>query len=178
MSAGKRVRALAIAATCSLAAVLTVALPSQPVPAQAADMAAFQAGNIISDAVFYDSTSMSAAAIQSFLAKKGSSCVAGWGRTCLKNYRETTGARAADSYCTGGLAAIGGSVTPVTAASGRTGSRSATQSIPSTTLQTATAITAETAMNDFVLSDSEGNMEPSQRGDHTAGSAPMRKAGR
>jgi hypothetical protein len=105
MSAGKRVRALAIAATCSLAAVLTVALPSQPVPAQAADMAAFQAGNIISDAVFYDSTSMSAAAIQSFLAKKGSSCVAGWGRTCLKNYRETTGARAADSYCTGGLAA-------------------------------------------------------------------------
>jgi hypothetical protein len=104
MSARKRVRALAIAATCSLTAVLTVALPSQPVPAQAANAAAFQAGNIISDAQFYDSGSMSAASIQSFLNQKGISCVAGWGRVCLKNYRETTGARGADSYCPGGLA--------------------------------------------------------------------------
>jgi hypothetical protein len=104
MSARKRVRALAIAATCSLTAVLTVALPSQPVPAQAANMAAFQAGNIISDAQFYDSGSMSAASIQSFLNQKGASCVAGSGRVCLKNYRETTGARAADSDCPGGLA--------------------------------------------------------------------------
>src|SRR5450759_3437071 len=41
--------------------------------------------------------------------------------------------------CTGGLATIGGSVTPVTAASGRAAGRSATQSIANTTLQSATA---------------------------------------
>src|SRR5450755_1914934 len=52
--------------------------------------------------------------------------------------------------CTGGLASIGGSVTPVTpvtpvtAAIGRAAGRSATQSIANTTLQTATASTAET----------------------------------
>jgi hypothetical protein len=45
-------------------------------------------------------------------------------------------------------------------------------------LQTATASTAETAMNDFVRSDKEGNMVPSQRWDYMAGSAPMRMAGR
>src|SRR5450631_358588 len=82
--------------------------------------------------------------------------------------------------CTGGLASIGGSVTPVTpvtAAIGRAAGRSATQSIPNTTLQSATASTAETAMNDFVRSEGEGNMEPSQRGDHTACSALKRMAG-
>jgi hypothetical protein len=79
---------------------------------------------------------------------------------------------------TGGLATIGGSVTPVTAASGRAGGRSATQFIPNTTLQTAAARTAQTAMNDFVLSDSGGNMEPSQRWAYTTGSGRMRKAGR
>jgi hypothetical protein len=103
MSARRRVRALVIAATCSLAAVLAVALPSQQVPAQAADLRAFEAGYIISDALFYDSGTMSAAAIQSFLVHKGISCVAGSGRTCLKDYRETTGTRAADRFCTGGL---------------------------------------------------------------------------
>jgi len=104
MSARTRVRALVIATTCSLAALLTVALPSQQAPAQAADLRAFQAGYIISDASFYDSGSMSAAAIQSFLVQHGSLCSAGAGRVCLKDYRETTGARAADGYCTGALA--------------------------------------------------------------------------
>src|SRR5664280_1649567 len=79
--------------------------------------------------------------------------------------------------CTGGLASIGGSATPVTAASGRAAGRSASQSMPNMTLQSATARTAQTAMDFFVLSDSGGNMEPSQRWDHTAGSALTRKAG-
>lgn len=66
--------------------------------------------------------------------------------------------------CTGGLAtiggltSIGGSVTPVTAASGRAGGRSATQFIPNTTFPSATASTAETAMNVFVRSENEGSM--------------------
>jgi hypothetical protein len=103
MSARARVRALAIAITCSFAALMTVALPSQQAPAQAADLRVFDAGYIISDALFYDSGTMSAAAIQSFLVQKGSSCVSSAGRTCLQNYRQTTGARAADSYCAGAL---------------------------------------------------------------------------
>lgn len=79
---------------------------------------------------------------------------------------------------TGGLATAGGSLTPVTAAIGRTAGRSVAQSIPNMTLQTATIRTATMAINDFVQFDSDGNMVPSQRQDHTAGSAPMRKAGR
>ena len=50
----------------------------------------------------------------------------------------------------------------------------ATQSMPNTTLLIATASTAQAARNDFVLSDSEGNMGPCQRRDYTASSAPMR----
>jgi hypothetical protein len=103
MSARTRVRTLAIAATCALAAVLTVALPSVQSPAQAANLRAFQAGYIISDALFYDSRTMSAAAIESFLVHRGGSCVSGSGTICLQNYRETTGTRAPDSYCPGGL---------------------------------------------------------------------------
>jgi hypothetical protein len=102
MSSRARVRALVIAATCSLAAVFAVALPLQQLPAQAADLRAFDAGYIISDALFYDAGMMNATAIQSFLVQKGSTCVATSGRTCLKNYQETTGTRAGDSYCSGG----------------------------------------------------------------------------
>jgi hypothetical protein len=100
MSTRTRLRALAIAATCSLAAVLGVALPSQQAPAQAADLRAFDAGYIIGDALFYDSGAMTAAAIQSFLTVKGSSCVATTGNTCLKAFRQTTWTRAADTLCT------------------------------------------------------------------------------
>ena len=101
MSARTRVRALAIAAVCSLAAVFAVALPSQQVTAQAADLRAFDAGYIIGDALFYDSGAMSAAAIQSFLVQKGSSCAAPTGNTCLKDFYQTTWTRTADTRCTG-----------------------------------------------------------------------------
>jgi len=100
MSTRTRLRALAIAATCSLATVLSVALPSQQLPAQAADLRAFDAGYIIGDALFYDSGAMTASAIQSFLVPKGSSCVPTSGRTCLKNYRQTTNTRPVDAFCT------------------------------------------------------------------------------
>ncbi|MEP7191484.1 MAG: hypothetical protein ABI903_01315, partial [Actinomycetota bacterium] len=99
MSARARIRAMVIAATCSLVAVLAVALPAAQTPVQAADLRAFEAGNIISDALFYDAGTMSATAIQSFLTQKGSSCAATTGRTCLKSFRQTTWTRTADAYC-------------------------------------------------------------------------------
>jgi len=101
MSTTARVRTLLIAATCGLATVLAVALPSQQLSAQAADLRAFEPGFIISDALFYDSGTMSAAAINSFLVRSGSSCVATAGNICLKDFREKTVARPADSRCTG-----------------------------------------------------------------------------
>lgn len=90
---------LAVAA----AAVVALLAPAlAPVDAAvAADLSKFQAGNIISDAVFYDSGAMSAGAVQSFLASKGASCTSTSSATCLKDYRETTPTRPADAYCRG-----------------------------------------------------------------------------
>jgi len=100
MSASTPVRALYTAAMCGLATVVALALPSQQLPAQAADLRAFEPGFIISDALFYDSHATNAAAIQSFLTQKGSSCAAPAGNTCLKNFRQTTWTRTADTLCT------------------------------------------------------------------------------
>ncbi|WP_263118992.1 hypothetical protein [Cellulomonas sp. RIT-PI-Y] len=69
--------------------------------ADAADLGQFNPGMIISDSVFYDTSTMSAAQIQSFLDTKGANCVAATGNTCLKNFRQTTASRAADDRCTG-----------------------------------------------------------------------------
>ena len=101
MSTSARLRALAAAAVCSLAAVLAIALPSQQLSAQAADLRAFEPGYIISDALFYDSHAMGAASIQSFLNQKGSSCAAPAGNTCLKDFQQTTATRTADTRCAG-----------------------------------------------------------------------------
>jgi hypothetical protein len=83
-----------------VALVTSLVLTVAPVPvgsASAADGGQFDAGNIISDAVFYDSTTMSAVQIQAFLNSKAPSCAAGY--TCLPNYVETTSSRAATPYC-------------------------------------------------------------------------------
>ena len=74
-------------------------------PASAADLTAFEPGFIMSDAIFYDSTTMPAPDIQAFLNNKGASCVQGAdGSPCLKAYRETTASRAATDRCPGGYA--------------------------------------------------------------------------
>ncbi|MDH6536613.1 hypothetical protein M2112_000832, partial [Aurantimicrobium minutum] len=78
---------------------------------QAADLSQFNAGNIISDAIFYDGTAMSASDVQSFLNSKVPTCTinngqashaagAPYGSTtisdvCLKDYRQTTPSMAA-----------------------------------------------------------------------------------
>lgn len=59
----------------------------------------FQAGNIISDAVFFDSDSMTSAQIDAFIRGKAGACRAGY--VCLKDYRQSTENRGKDNYCNG-----------------------------------------------------------------------------
>ncbi|MDB5175749.1 MAG: hemagglutinin-related protein [Candidatus Saccharibacteria bacterium] len=55
----------------------------------------FSAGNIIDDAIFFNSSSMSVDQIQNFLNAKVPSCRSGY--TCLKNYTQDTQTRAAET---------------------------------------------------------------------------------
>lgn len=59
----------------------------------------FTPGNIISDAVFSNSGTMTEAEIAAFFTGKVSKCTSGY--TCLKDFRQTTPTRPADSYCNG-----------------------------------------------------------------------------
>jgi uncharacterized protein with LGFP repeats len=86
---------------CGVAAAVLVATPSTPLVA-AADTSGFRAGNIISDQLFYDGGAMSAAEVQTFLDSKNPTCVAAKdGTPCLKNARQDTYTRPADSRCPG-----------------------------------------------------------------------------
>jgi len=58
-------------------------------------------GFIISDAVMYNSGSMSANDVATFIATQGSSCNSVGGSVCLKDYRETTPTRSATVFCPG-----------------------------------------------------------------------------
>ncbi|WP_127472845.1 LGFP repeat-containing protein [Microbacterium sulfonylureivorans] len=62
-----------------------------------ADLTKFRPGNIISDAVFFNRSTMTEAQIQSFLQAKMPSCRAGY--TCLKNYYDTSRTTTADAMC-------------------------------------------------------------------------------
>nr|WP_246383222.1 VCBS repeat-containing protein [Microbacterium proteolyticum] len=79
-----------------------VALPATVSPtssASAANAADWNAGNIIDDAVFYDSNAMSSGEIQTFMERQVRSCQSGY--TCIKDYRQNTDNRPADRYCDG-----------------------------------------------------------------------------
>lgn len=89
----RRPRLIALATVFAVAAALLTALATPAPPASAADARQFDAGNIISDALFFDGTAMSATDVQSFLNGKEGSCRSGY--TCLKDYRQTTPYRAA-----------------------------------------------------------------------------------
>jgi LysM repeat protein len=58
---------------------------------------AFDPGNLISDADFFRSGSMSAEAIQTFLQERNPDCRSGF--VCMKDYRETTFSRDASVLC-------------------------------------------------------------------------------
>jgi uncharacterized protein with LGFP repeats len=72
--------------------------------AAAADLSRFDPANIISDAVFYDATSMDEASIQQFLDIKNSNCTDGTYK-CIRNYTATNTYIAPNSFCTGAYAA-------------------------------------------------------------------------
>ncbi|WP_130175987.1 hypothetical protein [Cryobacterium sp. SO1] len=80
----RRWRALAASALAVLLLAPLLTFFQAPVSAQAAS-ASFNAGNIISDAVFYNSKSMSVGQVQAFLNSKVATCRSGY--TCLKDYR-------------------------------------------------------------------------------------------
>lgn len=82
----------AVVVTALLIVVGVVAIDSAD-PAQAAPAGAFNAEYIISDAQFYDSSSLSEADIQSFLA--ATACIPRDGVPCLRDYTQTTETRAA-----------------------------------------------------------------------------------
>ena len=80
----------------ALAALLAVSLlvVSEPAPqAEAASASAFDPGNIISDAVFFNGNAMSPASVQEFLNIKVPNCASGF--VCLKSYTQDTPNRAA-----------------------------------------------------------------------------------
>jgi hypothetical protein len=83
-----------------LAAFFTVAGSQR---SDAVDPAEFDPSMIISDSIFYDSSTMSASDIQVFLDQKGAGCVPGSdGTPCLKDFRQDTVSRAATDRCPGG----------------------------------------------------------------------------
>lgn len=92
---------VATAASAPSGALSTaVATASTPAGlAKTANLALFRPGNIISDGVFFDSSAMTAANIDSFFRSKVSACRSGY--TCLKDYRQNTPNRAGDKYCNG-----------------------------------------------------------------------------
>ncbi|WP_315096639.1 hypothetical protein [uncultured Cellulomonas sp.] len=86
----------------ALGQLLAVVAGPLTAPARAADLSLFEPGFIISDAIFYDSGTMGAGDVQTFLNQKGASCVAGTdGSPCLKSFRQATATRAADAKCAG-----------------------------------------------------------------------------
>ena len=65
-------------------------------PSTGGGSTAFNPGMIISDAVFYDTASMTAAEIRAFINAKGAGCTAD---ACLRSLRVSTPSEPADRYC-------------------------------------------------------------------------------
>lgn len=86
-------------AATALTSSAAVAGPMDASIRETANLAQFKPGNIISDAVFFQGDTMSAGQIDSFFRGKVASCRGGY--VCLKDYRQNTPNRPADSYCRG-----------------------------------------------------------------------------
>lgn len=93
-----RLRYLSAAVTALVVLVVSVIglVPVLPA-ATAANGSDFQAGNIISDSVFFDGGAMSATSIESFFQSQP--CSPRNGVSCLQDYSQTTPNRAADGNC-------------------------------------------------------------------------------
>jgi hypothetical protein len=99
-TAGRRAAAFVAIWACALAVLVALPATVSPTPsASAANAADWNAGNIIDDAVFYDSNAMGSPEIQAFMERQVRSCQSGY--TCIKDYRQNTDNRPADRYCDG-----------------------------------------------------------------------------
>lgn len=83
----------------ALALSLSLVTIASTETASAAPGRPFDPGYIISDAVFYNATTMTAQEIQTFLNQKVPTCQSGY--TCLKSYKQATPNIAADTFCKG-----------------------------------------------------------------------------
>ncbi|MGA1813654.1 hypothetical protein VH571_14835 [Frondihabitans sp. 4ASC-45] len=92
----RRLVALAVAASAAAALLTGIQVVSAPSPAEALSGSQFDAGNIVSNAVFFDSDALSEAQIQTFLAGKSGTCS---NSRCLDILTTTTTSRAADAMC-------------------------------------------------------------------------------
>ena len=88
-----------VVAIVSLVAGLLTAAPPAPAQAAALPSSILEGGFIISDAEFFDSDSMTASKVQSFLNGKVATCKATTGPTCLKGFTTDLPKIAADKYC-------------------------------------------------------------------------------
>jgi len=70
-----------------------------PQRAEAASLAGFDPGYIISDSVFFNENAMGEAQIQAFLRGQTPNCAQSLGYACLANYSESTTSRAASTRC-------------------------------------------------------------------------------
>ena len=98
-----RTLSLAVAAAVIVSGLVAMDTITVSQPAEAASGQYFDPGLIISDAVFYDSNSMSERDVQLFLQLQVTTCRSGY--TCLKDYRQNTTSQPARSE---GCAALGG----------------------------------------------------------------------
>jgi hypothetical protein len=90
--------AVVLATITTLIAGFFTVTSAPPAANAVVDASSFDPGFIISDEKFHDSNAMSSSQIQSFLNSKVASCEPGY--TCLKDYRQSTWSRTADSQCT------------------------------------------------------------------------------
>ena len=99
MNALKKVVATIAVLGLAVGVLVPAVLPTAAAPAAALSGSSFQAGQIISDAKFFDSDGMTYSAAESFLARVAPAC--GSGETCIDTFRVDTVGRAADKYCAG-----------------------------------------------------------------------------
>lgn len=93
----KRRRALGLAFAVAASSLVGITSLAQPSSAAAANLNEFDAGNIMSDEVFFDSTTMTEADVQQFLRQKLPVCRTGY--TCLPDWRGDTTTQPADPEC-------------------------------------------------------------------------------
>lgn len=127
----RSVRSLLITFTSAVALILTSLVGGTA--AQAAPVTGFDAGNIISDGLFYDGNALSAAQVQTFLNGQVPRCTIGdpgrapgtpiYGSTvagaCLRNYTMNTTSRAANAYCSAYAGAVNESAAAIIAKVGK-----------------------------------------------------------